>query len=58
MGLEQYEGRQGRSHDPLGHPCFLRDLVPLLDADILLVEGGKTIGWLPRILCFADHPEL
>ena len=38
-----------------GHPCFLRDLVPLLDADILLVEGGKNIGWLPRILCFADY---
>ncbi|MFQ8734957.1 MAG: (Fe-S)-binding protein [Bilophila wadsworthia] len=31
---------------------------PLLDADILLVEGGKTIGWLPRILCLRTTPEL
>ena len=41
-----------------GHPCFLRDLVPLLDADILLVEGGKAIGWLPRVLCLRTTPEL
>ena len=33
-------------------------MVPLLDADILLVEGGKTIGWLPRILCLRTTPEL
>lgn len=41
-----------------GQPRFLRDLVPLLDADILLVEGGKTLGWLPRILCLRPTPEL
>ncbi|MEI3478150.1 MAG: hypothetical protein V8Q84_02535 [Bilophila sp.] len=33
-------------------------MVPLLDADILLVEGGKAIGWLPRILCLRTTPEL
>lgn len=41
-----------------GQPRFLRDLVPLLNADILLVEGGKTLGWLPRILCLRPTPEL
>ncbi|MGE4552677.1 MAG: molybdopterin-guanine dinucleotide biosynthesis protein MobB [Desulfovibrionaceae bacterium] len=28
----------------------LYDLVPLLDADTLLVEGGKDLGYLPRIV--------
>ena len=41
-----------------GNPCDLAKLVPLLDADILLVEGGKTLGWLPRILCLRSTPEL
>ncbi|MEG1610401.1 MAG: molybdopterin-guanine dinucleotide biosynthesis protein MobB [Bilophila sp.] len=41
-----------------GHPCFLKDIVPLLDADVLLVEGGKTLCWLPRILCLRPTPEL
>jgi len=35
---------------------FLPDLIPLVDADVLLVEGGKSYGWLPRILLFND-PE-
>ncbi|MEF2231974.1 MAG: molybdopterin-guanine dinucleotide biosynthesis protein MobB [Pseudodesulfovibrio sp.] len=30
---------------------FLPDLLPLLMADILIVEGGKPLGFLPRILC-------
>jgi molybdopterin-guanine dinucleotide biosynthesis protein B len=30
---------------------FLPDLLPLLTADVLIVEGGKTLGFLPRILC-------
>ena len=37
----------------------LVDLLPLLRADVLLVEGGKSLGWLPRILCLpqADDPD-
>lgn len=34
-----------------GQPRHLMDLLPLLDADLLLVEGGKRLGWLPRVLC-------
>lgn len=30
---------------------YLPDLLPLLAADILLVEGGKQLGWLPRVVC-------
>lgn len=32
---------------------FLPDLLPLLSADVLLVEGGKPLGFLPRILCLS-----
>lgn len=28
----------------------LQDVLPLLDADIVLVEGGKALTWLPRIV--------
>jgi molybdopterin-guanine dinucleotide biosynthesis protein B len=34
-----------------GEKRFLADMLPLMPADILLVEGGKQLGWLPRILC-------
>lgn len=30
---------------------FLPDLLPLFTADVLIVEGGKSLGYLPRILC-------
>ena len=33
--------------------CFLPDLLPLLTADVLIVEGGKPLGFLPRILCLS-----
>jgi molybdopterin-guanine dinucleotide biosynthesis protein B len=33
------------------------DLVSLLDAQVLLVEGGKEWGWLPRILVAPGHGE-
>ena len=56
VGLSNTKDGKGEAMIHWGHPCFLRDLVPLLDADILLVEGGTTIGWLPRILCL--RPEL
>lgn len=32
-------------------PRFLPDILPLLTADVLIVEGGKKFGYLPRILC-------
>lgn len=48
--------------------CFLPDLIPLMDCDLLMVEGGKSLTWLPRIICInkesdlsqleALHPEL
>lgn len=36
----------------------LQDLLPLLQAEIVLVEGGKQLTWLPRILVLAGkEPE-
>lgn len=29
---------------------YLADLTPLLDCEVLVVEGGKTLGWLPRVI--------
>ncbi|XPV76975.1 MAG: molybdopterin-guanine dinucleotide biosynthesis protein MobB [Desulfovibrio sp.] len=29
---------------------FITDLIPLIDADILLLEGGKSTGCMPRIV--------
>ncbi|MCL2123159.1 MAG: molybdopterin-guanine dinucleotide biosynthesis protein MobB [Desulfovibrionaceae bacterium] len=40
-----------------GEKRFLADMVPFLQADILLVEGGKQLGWLPRILCLRAPGE-
>ena len=40
-----------------GEKRFLTDLIPLIQADILLVEGGKRLGWLPRILCMHAPDE-
>ncbi len=43
------------------HKRYLPDLLPLMPADMLLVEGGKQLGWLPRILCLKepeDAPDL
>ena len=36
------------------HRRHLPDLLPLMPADMLLVEGGKGLGWLPRILCLKE----
>ncbi len=36
----------------------LADLLPLVRADVLLVEGGKSLGWLPRILCLREADEV
>lgn len=40
-----------------GHSRHLTDLLPLINADVLLVEGGKSLGWLPRILCLRSAGE-
>jgi molybdopterin-guanine dinucleotide biosynthesis protein B len=40
-----------------GEKRFLADMIPLIQADILLVEGGKHLGWLPRILCLRPLDE-
>jgi len=40
-----------------GESRFLADMVPLMQADMLLVEGGKRLGWLPRILCLRAPGE-
>lgn len=39
------------------HSRFLPDILPLLTADVLIVEGGKNLGYLPRILCLRGDLE-
>jgi molybdopterin-guanine dinucleotide biosynthesis protein B len=36
---------------------YLTDLLPLLAADVLVIEGGKSLGWLPRILVLRAPEE-
>ena len=36
---------------------YLPDLLPLLDADVLIVEGGKSLTWLPRVLVLREESE-
>ena len=40
-----------------GEKRYLADMLPLVQADMLLVEGGKELGWLPRILCLRAPGE-
>ena len=40
-----------------GEKRGLTDMLPLIQADILLVEGGKRLGRLPRILCLRTAGE-
>lgn len=35
----------------------LQDLLPLLGADVVLVEGGKSLTWLPRILALGTDED-
>ncbi len=42
----------------LGERRPLIDMLPLLDADLVLIEGGKQLDWLPRILCLRDEDEI
>jgi molybdopterin-guanine dinucleotide biosynthesis protein B len=39
-------------------PLSVTSLVPLLDADILLVEGGKSLTFLPRIVLPKTQEEM
>lgn len=36
----------------------VQDLLPLLDAEIILIEGGKNNNWLPRIVCLHHAAEI
>jgi len=36
---------------------YVPDLLPLLDGQGLIVEGGKTLGWLPRVLLLREPAE-
>jgi molybdopterin-guanine dinucleotide biosynthesis protein B len=36
---------------------YLPDLLPLVKADVILVEGGKSLTWLPRILVLRSPEE-
>lgn len=38
-------------------PRFLHDVVPLLDAEVLVVEGGKELACMPRLLVLRDPAE-
>ena len=58
VGLSHTADGKGEAMIHWGVPRHLQDLIPLLDADILLVEGGKTLGWLPRVLCLRTTQEL
>jgi len=40
-----------------GEHKMLPDLLPLAQADYLLVEGGKTLGWLPRVILLREPSE-
>ena len=44
VGLSNTKDGGGEAMIHWGHPCFLRDLVPLLDADILLVDDVQFIA--------------
>lgn len=35
----------------------LHHMLPLAQSDVLLLEGGKQLHWLPRILCLRDGAE-
>jgi molybdopterin-guanine dinucleotide biosynthesis adapter protein len=40
-----------------GRRRYIPDLTPMLDADFLVVEGGKELGWLPRVLVLRAPEE-
>lgn len=40
-----------------GEKKMLPDLLPLARADYLLIEGGKTLSWTPRIILLKESKE-
>ena len=48
---------EGESALFFGSEKNLLDVLPLMEVDILLLEGGKSRDWLPRILCLHDASE-
>lgn len=44
------EGPAGQTTLLWNRRRHLPDLLPLLETEVLLLEGGKTQGWLPRVL--------
>ncbi|WP_430735017.1 molybdopterin-guanine dinucleotide biosynthesis protein MobB [Halodesulfovibrio aestuarii] len=40
-----------------GNKKLLPDVLPLAQADYLLVEGGKTLSWLPRVILLRKPEE-
>jgi molybdopterin-guanine dinucleotide biosynthesis protein B len=38
-------------------PLSLEDIIPYLEADILLVEGFKTEKTFPKIVCLRGEPD-
>lgn len=68
-GRERMVAGIGEGESALFWPAkmLLTDMLPLLDGDMTLVEGGKSLGYFPRILCLPSwdmpiddvlHPEL
>ena len=51
IGLSNLRTGGGEAMIHWGNPCDLTHLVPYLDADILLVEGGKTLGCHVSSVC-------
>lgn len=37
---------------------YLPDLLPLLGADFLIIEGGKTLGYMPRVILPRDEADI
>lgn len=50
-------GGTGEAMIRWGETRSLPDLLALIDADIVLVEGGKQLDCLPRVLCARDAAE-
>ncbi|WP_320172959.1 molybdopterin-guanine dinucleotide biosynthesis protein MobB [Maridesulfovibrio sp.] len=35
----------------------VQDLVPLMDADVIVMEGGNKVGWLPRMIMVREDND-
>ncbi len=35
----------------------VQDLVPLMDADVIVMEGGNKVGWLPRVIMVREDND-